>query len=217
MSGRRACWALVPAKPFDAAKSRLAGALPDAARRQLARELLEHTLGVLRSAGGLEGVAVVSRDPEVAAVARAHGALPLPETSARLDAIIDGGLDALRARGAASALVLLADLPELSAADVARMIELGARYPLVLAPDAREEGTNALLVAPPDRMRTCFGRRGSFGAHRERAAALRIEAEVLHAPSLAFDLDTVDDLRRLSAAGHPRFTALRSAQLRAPG
>jgi len=200
-SGRRGCWALVPVKPFDTAKSRLAEVLPDAARWQLARDLLEHTLDVLRSTDQLDGVAVVTRDPEVEAMALARGALPLPETSSRLDGLIDGALDALRARGAASALVVLADLPQLSAADVVRMIELGARHPVVLAPDAREEGTNALLVAPPDRMRTCFGRRGSFRAHRERAAELGIETVVFRAPSLAFDLDTVDDLALLSAAG----------------
>jgi 2-phospho-L-lactate guanylyltransferase (CobY/MobA/RfbA family) len=81
---------------------------------------------------------------------------------------------------------------------VARMIQLGARYPVVVAPDEGEEGTNALFVTPPDRMPTCFGRRGSFRAHRERAAAMNLEAAVFRAPSLAFDLDTVDDLRRLS-------------------
>ncbi|MCC6554228.1 MAG: 2-phospho-L-lactate guanylyltransferase, partial [Polyangiaceae bacterium] len=39
-----ACWALVPVKPLDAAKSRLAPALGDAARRALARDLLARTL-----------------------------------------------------------------------------------------------------------------------------------------------------------------------------
>jgi 2-phospho-L-lactate guanylyltransferase len=199
MSGRRGCWALVPAKPFDTAKSRLAEVLPDEVRRQLARDLLEHTLDVLGVTGGLEGVAVVSRDPEVTAMALAHGALALPETASRLDEIVDGGLDALGARGAGAVLVVLADLPELSADDVARMIELGARHPVVLAPDAQEEGTNALLVVPPDRMRTCFGRRDSFRAHRERAAAMSIETAVFRAASIAFDLDTVEDLGRLSA------------------
>lgn len=211
------CWALVPVKPFDTAKSRLAGALPDGARRELARELLTHTLEVLRVTRGVAGVAVVSRDPEVAAMAGARGALVLPEASARLDEIIDGGLDALRAGGAGSALVVLADLPELSADEVGEMIALGAHHDVVLAPDEREEGTNALLVAPPDRMRTCFGRRGSFRAHRERAAGLGIEAAVFRAASLAFDLDTVEDLARLSVAGHPRGAAVRSAGFRVPG
>jgi 2-phospho-L-lactate guanylyltransferase len=194
------CWALVPVKPLRTAKSRLAEVLSDAARERLARDLLTRTLGVLSGARGLSGVAAVSRDPEVSAIAAAHGALPLGETSSLLDAIIDGGLDALRARGASSALVVLSDLPELLADDLARMIEVGARYPLVIAPDARDEGTNALFIAPPDRMRTCFGRQNSFRAHQERAASLGIEAAVLRAPSLAFDLDTADDYARFSAA-----------------
>lgn len=193
------CWALVPQKPFSMAKSRLAEALSSEARRTLARDLLAHTLDVLRVTAGLEGVAVVSRDPEVEVAARARGALLLPETSDRLDEIIDGGLSALSARGASAALVVVADLPALSADDVAPMIKLGERYAVVLAPDEREEGTNALLIAPPDGMRTCFGRRGSYRAHSEKAAAMSLTMAVFRAPSLGFDLDTVEDLRRLSA------------------
>jgi 2-phospho-L-lactate guanylyltransferase len=211
------CWALVPAKPFDKAKSRLAEALSSEARRALARDLLAHTLGVLRVTAGLEGVAVISRDPEVEAMAREHQAVVLPETSSRLDVIVDGGLDALSLRGARAALIVVADLPELKPDELTQMIQLGERYPIVLAPDEREEGTNALFVAPPDRMRTCFGRRGSFHAHRERASALGIEAAVLHAPSLAFDLDTVDDLPRLSATFHPGGGSIQSARSRLPG
>lgn len=194
------CWALVPQKPFSMAKSRLSEALSSEARAALARGLFVHTLGVLRVTAGLDGIAVVSRDPEVEAAARDFGALLLPETSARLDEIIDEGLGALAARGAASALVIVADLPALSADDVAQMIKLGERSPVVLAPDEREEGTNALWVAPPDRMKTCFGRRGSYRAHSERAAAMGLEVEVLRAPSLAFDLDSAEDLGRLPAA-----------------
>jgi 2-phospho-L-lactate guanylyltransferase len=199
--GAGGCWALVPAKPFGMAKSRLSEALSSEARRTLARDLLTRTLGVLRGTAGLAGVAVVSRDPEVEAVALDNGALLLPEASERLDEIIDGGLADLAARGAESALVIVADLPALSQDDVARMIKVGERFAVVLAPDEREEGTNALFMAPPNRMQTCFGRRGSFRAHSERAAAMGLEAAAFRAPSLAFDLDTVEDLRRLSADG----------------
>jgi 2-phospho-L-lactate guanylyltransferase len=211
------CWALVPAKPFAMAKSRLAEALSGEARRTLARELLAHTLGVLRVTAGLSGVAVISRDPEVEAVAREHGALSLPETSERLDGIIDGGLDALSARGARSGLVVVADLPSLAPEDVAQMIELGERHPVVIAPDERDEGTNALLVSPPDRMRTCFGRRGSFRAHSERAASMSLEVAIFRAPSLGFDLDTVEDLLRLPADGHPRGASISIGLVRTPG
>jgi 2-phospho-L-lactate guanylyltransferase len=77
------------------------------------------------------------------------------------------------------------------------MLALGDRAPIVIAPDAQDEGTNALLLSPPDRMPTCFGRRGSFRAHLDRARALGLEPAVLRAPSLAFDIDSADDLARL--------------------
>lgn len=200
-------WALVPVKPFTAAKSRLAAALTDAVRARLAQELLGHTLRVLAGVPRLSGVAVVSRDPAVGAVARDHGALLLPEVAGGLNEIVDQGLDALRAVGARTAVVVLSDLPELATEDIESLLELGEHYPLVVAPDTKDEGTNALLVTPPDRIRTCFGRWGSFRAHLGRADALHIEAAVLRRPALAFDLDTPNDLQRL-AAGPPRFAAL---------
>jgi 2-phospho-L-lactate guanylyltransferase len=195
----RGAWALVPVKPFETAKSRLAAALSDEARRDLARDLFENTLSILKGAAGLAGVAVVSRDPEVASIALDRGAIALSERSAALDGIVDGALADLARRGAGSALVVLTDLPDLQAKDVERMLDLGERSALVIAPDAQDEGTNALFLSPPDRMPTCFGRRGSFQAHLDRARALGLEAAVLRAPSLAFDLDSTDDLAKLSS------------------
>lgn len=197
-------WALVPVKPFDSAKSRLAGALSDEARHKLARDLLENTLAVLKRAAKLAGVAVVSRDPEVARMALDRGALILNEASTALDAIVDGALEALADRGTKSALVVLADLPDLCVEDVERMLDLGERAPVVIAPDAQDEGTNALFLSPPTRMPTCFGRRWSFRAHVERAGALGLEAAILRAPSLAFDLDSTDDLAKLSRSSLAR-------------
>lgn len=191
-------FALVPVKPFTAAKSRLSGALSDGARRHFARSLLENTLSVLRSAAGIEAVAVVSRDPEVELITKARGALLLGEASTRLDSIVDGALAELGSRGASSALVVLADLPDLCAEDVERMLSLGERSEIVIAPDAEDEGTNALFLRPPSRMKTCFGRRNSFQAHCERARELGIDPAVLRAHSLAFDVDSTDDLARLS-------------------
>lgn len=190
-------WALVPVKPFGTAKSRLSAVLDDKTRRALARDLLENTLSVLESVSGLSGVAVVSRDPEVAAIAQKRAFLVLSEASPALDALVDGALSDLKARGAGSALVVLSDLPELRAWDIQKMLELGARSSLVIAPDAQDEGTNALFLSPPDRMPSCFGRRFSFQAHLDRAKELGLEALVFRAPSLAFDLDSAEDLAKL--------------------
>src|SRR5438093_585798 len=67
------------------------------------------------------------------------------------------------------------------------------RRPLVaIVPDRHGRGTNALLLAPPDAIDTCFGgdsRAAHAAAAREAGAAL-VE---LDGP-LTLDLDTPDDL-----------------------
>ena len=56
----RGRWALVPAKPFALAKTRLSARLAPRHRAALAREMLIHTLRVLGQVETLEGVALVS-------------------------------------------------------------------------------------------------------------------------------------------------------------
>lgn len=205
-SGR---WALVPAKPFALAKTRLAAALSPEVRARLAQELLERTLIRLCEIDALDGVAVLSRDAQAALVASKYGALPLPEArTTQLGELIDSGLAALEERRVEVALVVLSDLPYLATKDVEAMLELGERHSVVIAADTHDEGTNALLLRPPGRMPTCFGRYGSFLAHERRARMLGLDAVPIRRPSLGFDLDTVDDLHRLLAAGAGGLAAL---------
>jgi 2-phospho-L-lactate guanylyltransferase (CobY/MobA/RfbA family) len=69
-----------------------------------------------------------------------------------------------------------------------------AHAPLVLAPDRRDEGTNALAIAPPDRMPTCFGHKDSFARHGDRARAQSIDVRVERSDGLACDVDSPEDL-----------------------
>ena len=62
---RDATWAVVPVKPLEAAKRRLAGALDPAARRGLSLAMLADVLDALDATAGLDGAAVVSRDADV--------------------------------------------------------------------------------------------------------------------------------------------------------
>ncbi len=60
-------WAVVPVKPLDKAKSRLAGALAPEERVALVQRLLERTLEVLRLVPAVAEIVVVTSDPGVAA------------------------------------------------------------------------------------------------------------------------------------------------------
>jgi 2-phospho-L-lactate guanylyltransferase len=173
-------WALVPAKCFHRAKSRLR--LPVRARIRLARRFLEHVLAT--AAPLVDGILVVTDCPSVARHARSRGAHTLIRPPARtLADTIDEGLRVL----GTPALVLMSDLPKLRGDDLRRM--LARPEAIVAAPDLVERGTNALLVR--ERVATRFGREDSFAAH------LQLGAAIFRAKGIGFDVDARSDLAHL--------------------
>ena len=68
---------------------------------------------------------------------------------------------------------------------------------VVIAPDRREEGTNALLISPSGLIEYEFGP-GSFAHHCERAIRAGARLEVVNLPSLALDLDLPEDLEMVA-------------------
>ncbi len=103
------------------------------------------------------------------------------------------GLRILLRDGADAALVIAADLPFATAADLRRIIAAGRRAEVVIVPDGRGSGTNALFLRPPSRIAPRFGR-GSLAAHRRAAGS---SGKVLRVARLAMDVDRPADLRAL--------------------
>ena len=102
-------------------------------------------------------VLVVTDARSVARSARAAGAraLVLPARGTR-----DGARRGLRhvgRDGADAALVLAADLPLVRVSDLRRIAAAGRRAAIVIVPDRRRSGTNALYVRPPARLAPRFG------------------------------------------------------------
>ena len=198
-------WAVIPAKSFGQAKSRLVR-LSDDRRVDLARQLFAHALSCALACETLAGVLVLTNGDDVAAMARARGAEVLrdpahAEPSAgrpgHLGRVVDAGLAHLHTRGATRVVVLMADLPRLATADIADLVELARTHPMVLAPDVREQGTNALALRLSSASRTCFGHADSLQRHLHLAAARGIAVHLHRAPALALDLDLPTDLENL--------------------
>jgi 2-phospho-L-lactate guanylyltransferase len=186
----RSTWALVPAKCFDRGKSRLAPVLADAERAVFARGLFDHVLSVLTGCGLLEEVLVATDCTEVAEAARAHGAaVRMDEVPARLSAVVDAGLADLAARGAGAAVVFMADLPRLAASDVHAVLAALASADVVVVPDVHRRHTNALALAPPGRLPTCFGAPESFADHCAAARAAGLRLAIVDNERIAFDVD----------------------------
>ena len=186
-------WALVPARCFGRAKSRL-GDWPG--RPATARAFFERV--VEACAAVCDGVLVATDGDDVAEVAKAHGARVLKDEGPRpLSAVVDRGLSALLAHGAEVGLVVMGDLPLLTAAQLADMLAALSDADLVLGPDRQGLGTNALAVRLPAPLATCFGNVDSLARHLAAADAGRLRAVLVAREGIAFDVDVPGDLQEL--------------------
>jgi 2-phospho-L-lactate guanylyltransferase len=186
-------------KSFDWAKSRLEGVLTLPERRDLARRLMRNAVSALIESACFDRVAVVSRDDEALAFARELGAEAMREEGPPgLNEALGGARDIAMAEGATSLLVLFSDLPHVTAMDIRALVDASARCRVVIGPDRRAEGTNALLLRPPDAIDYAFGP-GSFEKHLAAAAQAGLEVSVVKLPGVGHDVDVPDDLGAIEA------------------
>ena len=188
-------WAIVPVKPLRRGKSRLAGTLSDEERAELNRLLLERTLKTLVDLKEVSEVLVVSRDSSALALARDLGARTVQEDGApALNTALKRATVVAQVYASHGVLVIPADLPLLSREDVLALIARATNPPVVvIAPDRRQKGTNALLLSPANLIEYDFGG-DSFKRHCERARKAGARLEIVDLPSLGLDLDLPEDL-----------------------
>lgn len=191
--------AVIPVKPLAEAKARLASVLAPADRARLARTMLADVLEALGRCPEIERRLVVSADPEVLELARGLGADALAEPRAEgLNAAIRAAAAELAARSAAGMLYVPGDVPFVTPADIAALAEAArAERHLVVAPAADGDGTNALLVSPPEVLEPSFGP-GSAERHMHAGRAAGLNVRKVWAAGLALDIDTPEDLAELS-------------------
>ena len=198
--------AVLPVKSFPKAKSRTA--LDDPHRSALAEAMVHDVLDALTGVAALHEVLVVTREPRAAEAAARVGASVVddPHEAGHNPAAVRGARVAA-ARGAERVLLVPGDCPGLDPGEVGALLaEAAAGAAVTIVPDRHGSGTNALLLAPPDVMDPSFGP-GSFARHAALARAAGAAVRIAHVPSLAFDVDTREDLAALRAAG-PRTRAV---------
>jgi len=188
-------WAIVPVKPLRRAKSRLSSVLGAEERLELSREMLNRVLEALAKVPEIERTLLVSRDSEAMALARHHGARTLSERPPiDLNQALQQATRAAVGSGASAVLVVPADLPLVTAGDLRALVYLAESPPvLVIAPDRRQAGTNAMLASPAGLIEYAFGP-SSFDRHRALALAAGARVLVCDRPGLALDLDLPEDL-----------------------
>ncbi|MGE0682643.1 MAG: 2-phospho-L-lactate guanylyltransferase [Candidatus Binatia bacterium] len=199
-------FALVPVKALAWGKSRLSVLLSEDARRAVSRAMLTDVLTSLRHSSSIEKFAVVSSDTTLLSLAQEFGAYAVHEGQPRgLNGAVALGTDFCLQHGATALLVLLADLPLVEPEDVNFLFQQAEEVNpgVVLATCKEWEGTNALLRVPPLVIPPCFGG-PSLARHRAAAQRGGVPFRAIEVPHLAFDIDSVEDLRQLLT--HPSKT-----------
>lgn len=192
-------WAIVPVKPLRRGKSRLAGVLTEKERMDLNSQLLIHTVDILSEIPDIEQVLVVSRDQAALALARSHGARTVQENGApELNVALTRATIVAKRYATRGVLIVPSDLPMISKEDVNAMLDLVSDPPVVVvAPDRKREGTNALLICPLGLIEYDYGP-NSFESHCQRAQQAGARLEICELPSLALDMDVPEDLELVS-------------------
>lgn len=195
-NGARTLWAVVPAKRFTHAKTRLMPLLSWDERRTLAAAMLADVLSVLTRAPCLAGVMVVTSERELVAIAREAGAMVASddECEGTESAAVAVAAHRLAQMGQDGMLVIPADVPAITVEDVETIVRLHRSAPSVtLVPASKDGGTNALACSPPLAISCRFGG-DSLRAHTQAARAAGIAARIVRLERVGLDIDRPDDL-----------------------
>lgn len=190
--------ALVPVKARHRCKTRLSACLSDAQRRRLAGDMLQHVVQVLQQVPAIDRIVVLTPERD-----RLDASIELlADDGEDLNRSLTAAVATLRQQGCGRLLIVPADLPWLTPEDVEVLL---AEDAVAIAPSGDGQGTNGLHLPDGLRFNFLFGR-NSFTAHCQAAACLPVPCRVVHAPGLAFDVDTPADYARLQAASLPTFS-----------
>ena len=184
--------ALVAIKSREHCKSRLAGVLAQAERRELVRSMLSNVLDAAHQARCVQQVVVIS--PERDDVPQATAVLA--DEGGSLNAALTQARAQLHAMGKAAVIILPADLPRLGAADIEAFVQAGRQSGFAIAPDRAHRGTNALFLRTDTPFTFRFGP-DSLRLHLREAADRGLTACRVDLPGLAFDVDEPADLAAL--------------------
>ena len=192
-------WTIVPVKPLRRGKSRLSGILSEDERTALNQTMLINTLKTLKQVEEIETVLVVSRDPLALSIARDFSAKTvLEDGSPELNTALRRAASVAMAYFATKILVLPADLPLIKSIDIESFLKKSTKPPeIVIAPDRRKDGTNALLINPANLIEFQYGP-GSYNAHLDSAKKMNARIEIVESEVFGLDLDLPEDFTLLN-------------------
>ncbi len=198
-------WAIVPIKPLRRGKSRLASVLSEKDREQLNQTLLIKTIRCLKEIKEIDQILIVSYDPSALTISRDYGVRTVQESpNTNINKALRKGTMAAMAFNVSSLLIVPADLPFIEPEVIRGLLAKSQKQPeIIITPDRRMNGTNALFINPAGILEYDFGN-WSFSKHVEQAERKKIRIEIYNNDKLSFDLDIPEDLEYLRQSKYPK-------------
>jgi len=186
--------AIVPLNVLKKSKARLSPLLTPAERERLSVAMLKDVLSALRRTKRIHSVTVVSADKGARRICKRLGASFLWEGRRRgLNRGVKLAVRHAQRECATSVLVIHSDLPLLKPLEVDEFLKRSVGCSVALTPSKDRDGTNALLMSPPQVIRPVFGK-DSFRKHLLLARQRKARSRVLLFNGIGFDVDTPRDL-----------------------
>lgn len=196
----------MPVKPFDRAKSRLAGVLSNHQRERCAQALFLRTQRFF--AGNYPGFdrVVITASPRIQALsARVAASCVMEPAVEGVNKAATRAIDWASRHGYERLILIPGDVPVWVRSEVNLLLECAELHDVVVA-RAHDGGTNALVLSLPTPFECRYGP-NSAARHVEAGRSAGLTAALCRPAFLARDLDTPEDLLLLGPARRPVGTA----------
>ena len=188
---------LIPVKSLTTAKQRLAAALDQERRSQLAEAMLRDVMTAAAGALGRIDVALVTGDARARALAAEFGFRVIADPRNESEtAAIEGATAWCEQRGYDTTIVVPGDIPLITSDELRRVLDAAPAEGAVFVPAYDRRGSNCILRRPAAIIPLRFGN-DSFLPHCEAMRKTGRELVVLEMPGIGLDVDNPHELELL--------------------
>ncbi len=195
-------YVVIPVRKLKNVKSRLSRFLVDELRWKFNLKMLSDVLVSVKNSRFVEKVFVVTPDMKVLRFADKFGVEGLLEkVEAGVNMAVDYAVKQSIKEKVSAILILPSDIPLIRSEDINNIVKMGLKKPsIVVSPSTRFDGTNALLLHPPNVIQTCY-EQNSFFSHLVEALKNNVKVSVYCSKTVMLDVDKVEDLKEFIRFG----------------
>jgi 2-phospho-L-lactate guanylyltransferase len=188
---------LIPVKSLTTAKQRLAAALDQERRSQLAEAMLRDVMTAAAGVLGRIDVALVTGDARARVLAAEFGFLVIDDPRNESEtAAIEMATAWCEQRGYDTTIVVPGDIPLITSDELRRVLDAAPAEGAVFVPAYDRRGSNCILRRPAAIIPLCFGN-DSFLPHCEAMRKTGRELVVLEISGIGLDVDNPHELELL--------------------